>query len=300
MTVALIDADSMYYILAWQFRERLAPLIESGAMLPGEKISLDTELAADMFGAVDQFVIGILQACGATHYLGAIGDKQRCFRYEVAKFKPYKGKRGTPEPWFLLWKPVIEERLRTEWGFVSVPGLEADDIIALSHEQENKRTVHELGETYPIDVVVCSPDKDMRQLTGRHFDYKKLDFADVDQDQADYNLAFQMIAGDTSDGVAGIPGAGEKKAKEKLKEGKESGLFYDQVVRAMYYKHFGDHYGKIIYNENMAVLSLVTSTHPFHGIYTDFRTKALELRPVPEGVGTDTATLDTLKSLGWG
>lgn len=294
MTTALIDADSLYYILAWQFKDNVAHILER----PDTGYSLEAmapDLIPEMYGAVDQAVIGILQACGATHYLGAIGDKAPCFRYKLAKFKPYKGGRKEPEPWFKLWKPVIEKRFREEWKFVSIPGLEADDIIALANDRDvliiNEGTLQSEGKT-----IICSPDKDLRQMPGRFFDYKKVDFFDVDKDQSEYNLAFQMIAGDSSDGVAGIPGAGEKKAKEKLKEGKEAGLFYDQVVRNMYYKHFGNHYGDIIYNENMAVLSLVTQNHPF---YEEVYDAALGLHPSPAEV-CDQPMTDRLKSLGWG
>lgn len=282
MTTALMDMDSAYYILAWQFRDRVAIPEEAirSAIMPS------SDLAMEMYGAVDQFIIGILQACGATHYLGAIGDKEKCFRYRVAKFKPYKSGRKSPEPWFTLWKPIIEERFRTEWGLVSVPGLEADDIISGLHEKCEDH------------VIICSPDKDLRQCPGRFFDYKKIDFADVDAAQADYNFCFQMIAGDTGDNVAGIPGAGAKKAAEKLKEGKIAGLFYDQVVRSMYYKHFGEYYGNIIYLENHAVLSMMTSKHPY---YDDFHEQLsnLRLRPVPTEAAGE-ATTEKLKALGWG
>src|SRR5450631_1493621 len=105
MTAALMDMDSAYYILAWQFKDRFEITAEEANhsfILPG------SEAETEMHGAVDQFIIGILQACGATHFIGAIGDKQRCFRHDIAKFKPYKSGRKDPEPWFKLWKPVIE------------------------------------------------------------------------------------------------------------------------------------------------------------------------------------------------
>jgi len=298
MNVSLIDGDSIFYILAWQFRERSAgdEFLDAHGHVP-----LDGEVATEMYGAVDQFIIGILQATNADMYLGAIGDKVKCFRHQVAKFKPYKGKRGEPEPWYLLWKPVIEHRLREEWGFVSVPGLEADDIIALAHEKWT--SAHKLAELDWI-ITVCSPDKDMRQLAGKHFDYKKLDYAEVTLTEAEYNLAFQMIAGDTTDGVAGIPGAGEKKAKEKLKEAMEKGIFPDQMVRSMYNKHFGDYYGGIIYQENLAVLTMMNTGHMFYTDCSwwngDVLEERLQLRPVPEGIKQDSETLDTLKALGWG
>lgn len=290
MTVALIDADSIYYILAHQFRDRLTNDDDPNQMMS----QISDELRMEMYGAVDQFVIGILQACGAAHYLGAIGDKQRCFRHDIAKFKPYKGSRPESPPWFTLWKPVIEQRFREEWGFVSVPGLEADDIISAMQECHNVQRPGFL----PSYTIICSPDKDLRQFSGRFFDYKKLDFFDVNQDEADYNLAFQMIAGDSGDSVAGIPGAGEKKAKEKLKECKGAEMFYDQMVRSMYYKHFGNYYGNIIYLEHHALLSMVTSKHPFYDDYKD-QLSALRLRPVPTTAAGE-ATLDKLKQLGWG
>lgn len=244
MKTALIDGDSLIYILAWQFRE--LPLGEA------EAENLDI-----VCGTVDQMLIGIFQATNATHYLGAIGKpNDKCFRYSIAKHKPYKGTRSKePEEWVVRFKPGIVQHLRESWKFCWFEGLEADDLVSLTAEQ------HVL---VGRDFVVCSPDKDLRQIAGTHYDYKKQDFADVDDRQADRNFWMQMLTGDDSDNIAGVPGIGPKKAGEKLDKADHDNVFYEQVVRAEYIKYFDDYYGMQIYDATHACLSLVTTNHHYY------------------------------------
>lgn len=238
MKTALIDGDSIIYILAWTHKEFYPDS-------PGE-----VDYTAVIQDAVDQFVIGILAAANTSKYLGALGDQtQKSFRYEWAKYKPYKGTRKPKDEWVIRWEQIIRERLITEWKFCTVPGLEADDIVGLMH-----------GHYFP-ECIVCSPDKDLRQLPGSHFDYKKTEFLEITELEADYNFAYQMLVGDDTDNVAGLPGIGEKKAKDILSTVDLSQEFYIQKVRSLYRKYFGEHYGVIIFEENLAVLGLITSKH---------------------------------------
>lgn len=270
MKVALVDGDSIIYILAWQFRD-----------LPVEN---ETENLEVVCGAVDQMLIGIFQATNATHYLGAIGDSTgaKCFRYAVAKHKPYKGTRSKePEEWVKRFKPAIMLHLRESWRFISDPILEADDIVSLMAESmwAFKQCISAgLAET-PCPYVVCSPDKDLRQIPGTHYDYKKQDFADVDGKQANRNFWMQMLTGDDTDNIAGVPGIGPKKAMEKLDKADQDNMFYEQVVRAEYLKYFDDHYGMEIYGATHACLSLMTTEHMF---YDDYMTALMiAVYPVP-------------------
>lgn len=269
MKTALIDADSVIYIIAYQYRET------------EEEPYPEVEIVQ---GATDEFIKGILQATDAERYLGAIGHDSKCFRYEVAKFKPYKGGRKEPDPWVAKWKKVITDRMRSEWGFTSIDGLEADDIISIAADQERVAS--------NVEVTICSPDKDLRQIPGVHYDYKKQDFAIVDDKTAYYNLWYQMIVGDSTDGIAGIPGMGPKKALEKMKEADEAGMFYEQTVKGMYLKYFGDHYGNIIFEENKVVLSLVTPKHPYwnEADSEDVVNAFVEIKRTGE---------ETLRELGW-
>lgn len=233
--LALIDGDSIIYILAWQFKDREA----------------DETTTLEVMGAVDQFVLGILTAVDANRYIGALGHSTfRSFRYEIALYKPYKGTRRPKDEWVIRWEECIRMRLITEWYFLTLPFMEADDIISIA--------AHLVTDCVP---VVCSPDKDLWQIPGAHFDYKKGDFADVTKQQADYFFAYQMLIGDDSDNVAGLPGFGPKKAKEKLDVVDLSMEFYEKVVLDLYQKYFGDYYGKIIFDENKAVLGLLKEGH---------------------------------------
>lgn len=225
MRTALIDGDSILYILAWTHK--------------------DTDDEPLLTEAVDQFVRSILLATNSQQYIGALGHPTvKCFRYEAAKYKPYKANRKEKDEHMVRLEPIIQARLRGHWGFISYPGLEADDIVSLA------------AEMYP-DVVICSPDKDLRQIPGTHYDYKKSEFAEIAPNQADYLFNYQMLVGDVTDNVAGLPGIGPKKAEEALNKTDLTVSFYEQTVREMYSKYFGNYYGNVIFEENKKVLGLL-------------------------------------------
>jgi hypothetical protein len=213
MSVALIDGDSIIYILAWTNKE-----CEDEDLIKGQ---------------VDQLVLGVLHTVNKDSYVGALGNSEtRCFRYNVAKYKPYKGTRAEKQEWVIKWEKVIRDRLFEEWKFISVPGLEADDIVSIAAHHYD-------------DYIICSPDKDLTQIPGPHFDYKKQEFSDITPEQAEYFFYYQMLVGDQTDNIAGIPGLGPKKAPLKL-QGED---FLDHAVRKAYQEYFGDYYGNVIFED---------------------------------------------------
>lgn len=273
--IALIDADSMIYLIGWNFRpkEDDDPLLDSVE-----------EKTPRVIEQVDLEVINILQSVGATHYIGALGHPTvKCFREDVAKFRAYKGNRKPDADVFAQWKPVIKGRLFDHWGFIAVEGLEADDVVclaALELSSGDHRTYEKIsgpvsetdifsehGALLPAKWIICSIDKDLRQVPGDFYDYKKLDFASISPEQARWLFWYQMIVGDSGDGVLGIPGKGDKAAHKVLDHLMTESDFeqcMEQTVRAMYYEHFGDHYGHTIFEENKAVLGMM---HPGHLFY---------------------------------
>lgn len=126
------------------------------------------------------------------------------FRYEVGKTKPYKGNRSTMvHPQFLQY---CKTYLETEYKALRMHGYEADDGIATD------MTVN--------GAIHCGVDKDILQVAGKHFNYVKADegnmeaaWKDVDEEDAVLTLYRQILMGDTSDNVPGLPGIGEKKAE---------------------------------------------------------------------------------------
>jgi 5'-3' exonuclease len=93
--------------------------------------------------------------------------------------------------------------------------LEADDAVAMDVTEMQE----EMGED---SVVLCSIDKDLRQVPGWHYNYQYEDFLGVDAlfyvDKPAGRLMFfkQLLMGDTSDNIPGIKGVGEKTAERML------------------------------------------------------------------------------------
>lgn len=98
--------------------------------------------------------------------------------------------------------------------------LEADDLI--------KEAVELMDNT-----IVCSIDKDLKQLITAHFDYYRVKIGEDEEGNAirDYRgwsyttpqesydmLLTALLVGDTSDNIQGIKGIGKVKAEKLLKE----------------------------------------------------------------------------------
>ena len=136
----------------------------------------------------------------ATHYAGFL-TTGKCFRYKAAKSKPYKGNRKHGNKPIIF--PAIKEYLKQQWGFESVSELEADDLVSIYHNE---------------NTVICSPDKDvLYQNAGTHYNYGKAETVVQDTKGALTFLWKQMLMGDSTDGITGIPKVGPKTADTWLK-----------------------------------------------------------------------------------
>ncbi len=97
-------------------------------------------------------------------------------------------------------------------------GAEADDIIA---------TLARRGVERGLDVVICTADKDARQLLDEHtriLNLRKGEFLDVEGLKADWGVRPDQVidtlalTGDAVDNVPGVPGIGLKTAVALLQE----------------------------------------------------------------------------------
>lgn len=110
-------------------------------------------------------------------------------------------------------KPVVlgalKEYLVKEYGALSVPELEADDVLGV-------------WATGPFkDGIIVSIDKDFNQIPGFVFNPDK-DTAPrfITVDQANYYHLYQTLIGDKTDGYSGCPGVGPVKAEKILMDEK--------------------------------------------------------------------------------
>jgi hypothetical protein len=245
---AIIDADSIGYMFGWTNREHtnVEPVLE----------------------AVDSMLLDMLSHVGADQYVGTLSAKD-CFRKEVYKVQKYKGNRPPKEPWAEFWCPVIEQHLTDSWQFITLASLEADDIccaMAILHE----------------DVVICSPDKDLRQVPGRFYDFsaKNKDrlIETVSPEQAELNLNVQFITGDMGDNILGLYKVGPVTAVKALSDLDEFEV--DSAITQLYFSHFGEFYGREILAQTRQAIQMVTPRHP-QWVNFEQQLKAITFKPVP-------------------
>ena len=123
----------------------------------------------------------------------------------------YKGHRNRKKP--CGYKRVISA-LEKEYEVIKMHSLEADDALGI------------YATCYPGNVI-CSPDKDMRQIPGQLFDMSDITTVSP-EDGAKWHL-IQTLAGDQTDGYAGVPGIGIKRAVTLFEE---KGYTWKAVVEA--------------------------------------------------------------------
>ena len=154
---------------------------------------------------------------GAQYLLAVFDCGEPTFREAIAP--SYKAQRDPPPDDLRSQEPLIDDVLRAmRVPILKKPGYEADDIIATV-----TREAVALGHT----VVLCTSDKDCRQLLGPNVTIRNLrkgatlDEAGLIADwgvRADQVVDFQAMVGDSVDNVKGVPGCGPKTAAKWLAE----------------------------------------------------------------------------------
>ena len=230
--IAAIDADSIIYIIGWSLKDNNK---EELGILDLVHFKCDSTL---------QY---ILQGAKADKYIGVF-SASRSFRNNEYLVANYKGTRPQKPEFVIEWEKVIKDYFRDKYGFITFDNLEADDIVIACKEMF-------------ADVTICSPDKDLKQVAGTIFDYRMNKIIEVSESEAMVNLYRQLLTGDTSDNVKGVPGLGEVKVN-KLFEGLSDPIEFGTVVREQYIKYYGEYYGLLIEAQTFKTIKMVDSTHP--------------------------------------
>lgn len=128
----------------------------------------------------------ILDETGASEYKAFLSGTDN-FRYGIDP--SYKAnRRDVPRP---EWLQPIRELLVVEWGAHISDGVEADDNLGI--EQTD-------------DTVICSLDKDLLTIPGKHYNWVNKEFKEIDEHQGWVNFYTQLVMGDKSDNIQGYDG----------------------------------------------------------------------------------------------
>lgn len=202
-TITIIDGDGFGFIVGWHF---------------AKYFTITPELVSELNGKVDNFLNTILGEMNTDYLLGIleaevdynIPDEEYMpiinFRHKYATSKGYKAKRPSKPDWYKLWGPLVQKRLVEKWGFQRVPPeVEADDMVA---SLSSKLRAYD-----NLNIITCGNDKDLHQIPGVFYDYKKNESWFIEEVDAVRSLYKQVLMGDTTDNIPGLKGYGKAKAE---------------------------------------------------------------------------------------
>lgn len=128
------------------------------------------------------------------------------FRDGIATIKPYKGNRD--EAHRPVHGPNIKKYMERRFGAEYTEDEEADDAVAYNHYQ--------MWQEDPFSSIIVSTDKDLDMIPGMHYNFVKERRYYVTPGEAEHNFHLQLLTGDSTDNIQGVPGVGKVKARKAL------------------------------------------------------------------------------------
>lgn len=192
-------------------------------------------------GIVDSVMKNILIYSKCTHYVAFVSGKSSDFRKNT--YADYKQNRST------MQKPPMHglcvNYLINKYDAFVINYVEVDDICSTYH--------YKYSDLFTT-TIMCSPDKDLLQCPGEHYNIKEKKLFHVNEigeivltqkgktkkvySTGQYKLWHQMISGDPTDNIKGIPGKGDVAAYQYLSKA-ETVADMEKIVTQMYLDYYG-------------------------------------------------------------
>jgi 5'-3' exonuclease len=165
-------------------------------------------------------------------YLMAVqgDDNFRCDMYDF--YKKHQGRIGSKPSEMSKLVPLLRKLAVQEDLAIASHGREADDYIRIWALECTAAG---------IDYIICSNDKDLKCIPGKHYNLKTHKHEDVDEAYGLRLYHEQLLMGDSIDNIPGIPGIGPKKAEKILRDCTTLEEFQIKVVET-YMDSFGDNW----------------------------------------------------------
>jgi len=165
----------------------------------GDDVIVVTSKFSEALAAVERDLYNIANDLGCFDDSILFFSDSINFRKSLAP--DYKGHRNRKKP--CGYKRVIKA-LQETFPVVIIPTLEADDALGIYATKEEGH-------------IICSPDKDMRQIPGQLYDFND-GVIEITKEEGDRWHLIQTMAGDQTDGYSGVPGIGIKRADALLEK----------------------------------------------------------------------------------
>lgn len=190
-TKLVIDGDVFLYRFAFanQFTAHWDDEVSSTVVQP-----FDMAVAQ-----MERFIISLLKQVDCDDYVIALSDA-RDFRFRIDPHYQ-EGRKCLIPP---VHKEPLREYIFEEHPWVVWDWLEADDVLGIMATQD------------PGRIIMATIDKDLQQIPGVLFDWHRKRFGKIDPEDATFFFFKQILMGDSTDGIKGIPKVGPKKAEQYL------------------------------------------------------------------------------------
>jgi 5'-3' exonuclease len=193
-------------------------LIDGDLLVYRIGFSNEDELEHIALVAMDNYLEEVLYGSGCSEYEVFLTGKNN---FRKALYPAYKAHRKAPRPkhYDALRKHLIDVE-----GAVVSDGQEADD---------------ELGIRQTYETIICSIDKDLLMIPGRHYNFVRREHSEVTELEGRHNFYMQLLTGDPTDNIPGIYKVGPVKAKAMLEGCQEIHEYNEAVLKA--YKEYFSH-----------------------------------------------------------
>ena len=151
---------------------------------------------------VKEMVDGICSAVNADSFKIYLTEDSDPHAFRKTIYPEYKANRHAPRP---RWYKEIRSFLQAEYNAEVVTVIEADDALGIEQTKCGDNT-----------SIICSVDKDLKQIPGHHYNFVKGEMDFITPEQGLLNFYTQLLTGDSSDNIKGVWKVGPAKARKIL------------------------------------------------------------------------------------
>jgi 5'-3' exonuclease len=191
-----------------------ADIVAFSCAIYNENLGLDQKAGwENCVSDMDSMLKRIAETTGSTDMvLYLSGDHN--FRYDINP--NYKANRkDAVEP---VYRQDAKSWLIINYGAILCDGIEADDALGIAQTE---------------DTIICSIDKDLLQIPGRHYNWRKDEWTFVEPLDGLRTFYRQILTGDRTDNIFGLPRFGPVTAAKHIDHLEDEMDMFD-VVQTLY------------------------------------------------------------------
>ena len=144
--------------------------------------------------------------------------------YRMDIYPEYKANRPDRKP---VYFNDIHSYIQRKYPTTVVNWIEADDWLGIQQTD---------------DTIIATIDKDLDMIPGWHYNFVKKEMYLVEEDEASFNFYHQLLTGDSTDNIPGLPGIGPVKADRILDGSESEEEHYFRAVSTYGYHGFDEEY----------------------------------------------------------